>query len=322
MARVSENSKNNILNNNLSRVKERLEGLQLKGSTLKRIRKPSEDPAGNVSLMSLRSKISNNQQFVRNINHAKSHLELTENAISGVSDILLRAKEIAIAQSSDIFSGEIRKNVAEEVEQLLHQMRNIANKKVGGKYLFSGYMTHRPPVGEGDFYQGDHGRTFVEVKRDFLVPVNLTGDEIFFNGEGAGEFSSDYNQRTPASWTFHGSRPEQEGPNLFSLLKLLRNSLRDNSVEGVREALAGLNQGASRLISLRTRVGAAYRSVTMAAEAVGEDQINAESYKSSIEDADVLSLFSELEKQKTALQAAYKSGASVINGGLLNFLRG
>ena len=321
MARVSENSKNSILNYNLARSKKKLEGLQLKGSTLKKIRKPSDDPVGNVNLMTLRSKISNNQQFIRNINHAKYHLELTENAISSLSDVLLRARELAIAQSSDTFSPDVRKNVVQEVDQLLQQARNIANKKVGGKYLFSGYMTHRSPIADDDTYQGDHGRTFIEIKKDFLIPINLTGYEVFFDGTGTEGFVFDNSERIPANWTFHGPRGG-EGSSLFFLFRQLRDSLINDDSKGVRGVLDGLSQAASRLITLRTRIGAVYNSVAAVGEMIAEDRINVENRKSVIEDADVLALFSELEKQNIALQAAYKSGASMINGGLLDFLKG
>ena len=99
MTRVSENSKSGILNYNLSRAKEKLEGLQIKGAGLKRIARPSDDPAGSVDLLALRSHLTDNRQFVRNLNYAKSYLELTENAVSDLYQILLRAREISIAQS-------------------------------------------------------------------------------------------------------------------------------------------------------------------------------------------------------------------------------
>ena len=295
MTRVSENSKNNILNYNLSRAKEKLEGLQFKGSTLKRIARPSDDPAGNVDLLALRSRLADNGQFLRNLNYAKTHLEFTENALSDLSDIFVRAKEISIAQSSDTFSPEVRENVAEEVDQLFQQLITIGNQRVGHKYLFAGYATHRRPFDSEGRYWGDDGRTFIEVKKDFFAPINLTGAEIFLGDNGEAR--------------------------LFDLLKGLRHSLRTGSSEGVQNLLEGLDQAFSRLVNLRSRVGAIYHSVISAQSTIARDNVTHAAHGSEIEDADVVNLFSELEKQNNILQAVYKSGASLVNGSLLDFLK-
>ena len=295
MTRVSENSKNNILNYNLSRVKEKLERMQLKGSTLKRISQPSDDPAGNVDLLALRSRVADNEQFVRSLNYAKNHLEFTENALSDLANIFIRVKEIAIAQSSDTLSPEIRKNVIEEVDQLHQQLLTIANRRLGPRYLFAGYATHRRPFDSEGKYWGDHGHTFIEVEKDFFAPINLTGAEIFLTGD------------------------ERPGP--FELFKRLQNALRTGNSDGVQGVLEGLNQAFSHLVNLRSRVGAIYHSVVSAQSTIVRDNVGHAAHRSQIEDADAVELFSELEKQNNILQAVYKSGASLIDKGLLDFLK-
>ena len=324
MTRVSENSKNAIINNNLSRVKEKLENLSIKGSTFKKISKPSDDPVGNVNLLSIRSSLNDNQQFMRNLNYAKTRVDLNENAISNLSEIILRAKEIAIAQSSDTFNPEIRSSVAEEIDQLLKQALAIGNQKMGNRYLFSGYAAHQKPFDSRGMYHGDNGHTFIEIKKNFFVPVNLTGRDIFFDNGEIGAFGDDpVNERDLASALLGSSKEEGSGEGQKSLLDILgfmRDSLRENNVEGVRSIMDGLDKSFSHLNILRAQVGSLYSSIMSAEDGMSEENLIKMEYKSKIEDEDVIDLFSELEKQNSILQAAYKSGASLLNGGLLDFL--
>ena len=335
MTRVSENSKNAVLNYNLSRVKKKLEGLQIRGASLKKIVKPSDDPSGNIDLLTLRSQLTDNKQFIRNLNYSRSYLELTENAISDLSNVLVRAKEIAIRQSSDIFSPEIRKNVAKEVDQLLNESWSIANRRIGNKYMFSGYATHQRPFNEKGMYLGDDGHQFIEIKKEFFVPINLTGLEVFFNTENTKALKNSPLEETP--FTEQKERPSEQGPkktnrgiasskkerqkSIFGLLKGLRDSLLRGSSSGVQNLLEELDQASSRLITLRTQVGAVYNSLSHAETTISDDNLVNMDYKSKIEDADITNLFSELEKQNNTLQAAYKSGAFLINKSLLDFLR-
>ena len=335
MTRVSENSKHGVLNYNLSQVKKKLEGLQIRGASLKKIVKPSDDPSGNIDLLMLRSQLTDNKQFIRNLNYSRSYLELTENAISDLSNLLVRAKEIAIRQSSDIFSSEIRKNTAKEVDQLLKQSWSIANRRIGNKYMFSGYATHQRPFDENGRYLGDNGRRFVEIKKEFFIPVNLTGPEVFFNTESTKGFKNSPLRETPFSK--QKERPIEQGPkridrdlasintggekSIFRLLKGLRDSLISGSSDAVQNLLEELDQASSRLITLRTQVGAIYNSLGNVETEISDDNLTNTEYKSTIEDADITNLFSELEKQNNILQAAYKSGASLINKSLLDFLR-
>ena len=346
MTRVSENSKNEILNYNLSRTKKKLEGLQIKGATLKKIARPSDDPAGNVDLLTLRSHLTDNKQFIRNLHYAKSYLELTENAISDLSNILSRAKEISIAHSSDTVNADVRKSAAEEVDQLLQQLRAIGNRTMGNRYLFGGYASHQEPFDNEGKYLGDNGRRFIEIRKDFFVPINLTGAEIFFpvdtikapkddplqgvsfTGPSPKNFQQeqvDNLEREIASQERdlevvedRDGQKNQDG--LFDLLRTLKDALRNGDSAMIRNLLEGLDRAFSRLITLRTKMGAIYNSVAGAEVAIGDENIAHIDYRSRIEDADVNDLFSELEKQNNILKATYKSGASLVNKSLLDFL--
>lgn len=81
MSRVSENSAKHSIQYALGKAKRKMENLQLKGSTLRSITRPSDNPISNVEAMSLESRIKNNEQYIRNAEYAELHLNSTEKAI-------------------------------------------------------------------------------------------------------------------------------------------------------------------------------------------------------------------------------------------------
>ena len=133
MSRVSENSSINSINYAVGKTKGRLEDLQLKGSTLKRVSKPSDDPIGNTELLAIRSQNIDAEQYLRNLNFAKTQLSYTENVLEEMTDLLVKAKELAIGQASTLFGPEVRQGVAKEIHQIRQQILSIANKRIGNR---------------------------------------------------------------------------------------------------------------------------------------------------------------------------------------------
>lgn len=180
MSRVSEGSTVHAIKHSVGKTKSKLEQLQLKGSNLKRVSKPSDDPMGNMEILSIRSRKVDSSQFQRNASVAKAQLSLTENAITELTEILTKAKEIAISQASNLFDVSIRKSVAKEVKQLRSQALSIANRRMGNKFIFAGHKSLTRPFNEQGEYQGDTNQTKIEVSKDFFVPISFNGKDLFF----------------------------------------------------------------------------------------------------------------------------------------------
>ena len=187
MTRVSENSSTAALKHSLNRAKTKVEDLQLKGSSLKAITRPSDNPVSNVEALAITSASNDNVQYLKNSDFALLNLNVTEKSLEELTDIIIKAKEIAIAQSSDFFNADVRKNVANEVQQLYNQTLAIANKKVGLKHIFAGTNTLTVPFNAEGTYAGDKGHITLEVSRNFFVPINLTGEEVFYSSEESGK---------------------------------------------------------------------------------------------------------------------------------------
>lgn len=344
MTRVSENSTSASLKYALNKTKARVEDLQLKGAKLKSITKPSDNPVSNVEAMALISATNDNIQFQKNSDFALMNLSVAEKSIEELTDILVKAKEIAIAQSSDFFNADVRKNIANEVKQLFNQSLAIANKKVGLKHIFAGTNTLQSPFDSNGNYQGDSGRISLEVSRNFYVPTNLTGAEVFLSTdtnvkvenplEDIDAFKKDSPEptininrslaSTSASETSKAQTQESafnSEESVFAQLRALSGALENNDPKMVQGLLEKFDNSISRLVTLRTRIGSIINSVEVAKTNLESQNIDNASRKSNLIDADVAELFSDINKQQAVLKTTYQASQGVMNQTLMDFLR-
>lgn len=342
MSRVSENSSQASLRHALNRTKSKMEDLQLKGSTLRSVVRPSDNPLSSVEGLTLKSSRADNTQFQRNSDHALLSLNVTENAIESLTDILVKAKEIAIAQSSDFYNPEVRQAVSNEINQLRNQAISIANKRVGQRYIFGGFNTLTTPFNGKGEYQGDTGKITVEVSKDFFIPINLHGEEVFFTADSLpaqqenplrnfpeieNQLRDDL-QELPDEEIIFGrelastsEQPFQTRENIFSLLETLYTALNNDDPKLIQSTLERFDTTIDRLITLRTQVGSLSNSIENTRNVMDAENIGKEERISQLLDADVAELFSDITKQQAILQTTYKSSQGLLNSRLIDFLR-
>ncbi len=341
MSRVSQNSNMHAIKYSLDKTKEKMENLQLKGSTLRSITRPSDNPISNIEALSLQSRIKDNTQFTRNAEYAELHLTATEKSIEQITEILGKAKEIAIAQSSDFYDQDIRKNVANEVRQLRYQALAVANKRVGNKYLFGGYKTLSKPFDKDGVYQGDRGKVTLEVSKDFFIPINLNGHEVFYSsGDTSSRQPDPFSEVSPSDVNPNAKPREnninrdlasvqddqgtdqfEERSNVFSLLEGLTNSLENNDPSFTQSLLEKFDDSISRLVTMRTKIGSIMNSVDTSKLSNEDQSIDAKTRRSSLVDADVTELFSDITRQQNVLKSTYQASQGMMNKTLIDFLR-
>lgn len=348
MTRVSENSQTHALQFALNKAKRKLEDLQVQGSTLKKLTKPSDDPVGNIEVLTLSSRKSDNEQYMRNIQYGLMNLNIVEQSLDQLTEVMNKAKELAIQQASDFYNPEIRAGVATEVKQLRNHAMAIANKRVGQKYIFAGYNTLQQPFNQDGTYNGDKGHITLEVSKDFFVPINMHGEEIFYVADDTEansphplnrfkEMKSSPNHnvkegeetldevdlveqgRDLASVQEKGTFKERT--NIFSVLDSLVAAMENNDTDLIQDLLPRIDKISSRLITLRAKVGSITNSIESAKSGIEVDDISAMERKSKLADADIAKLFSDIQREQAILQTTYKSGQNLINTNLLDFLR-
>jgi len=319
--RVTENSNFETIRQSIHRSKERLENLQTQSATLRKVNVPSDDPVGVSKVLELRTDKVNNDQFQSNGHMVEAFLNNSDHALSDLSEIILRAKEIAINQSSDASSSEqTRLSVSEEVGQLYQQAVSIANRKVGDRFLFGGYKTQSPPVSPEGEYLGDDGQIMVEIGNDVFLSMNIPGIEVF-NSE------PDLVQGSLGSYNEFGQQGELQGQrskenvNVFDTLQDFRIALISGDKNGIHDSLDRFDQVHHQLLSTRAKLGARVQGLQYTMQAIERHNVTNAALSSSIEDADMAQVMSDLNKEETVLRSSLASSKRLIQPTLLDFLR-
>jgi flagellar hook-associated protein 3 FlgL len=283
------------LTKNLQRNASELFRLQNIVSTGKKINKPSDDPVSYSKILEYDELISRSDQYTENIGHAIGFLEVSDSALSGVGDILIRAKELAVAQGNDTMNADDRQSAAIEVQGLFEELVQLANTKLGDRYIFAGYKTQTEPFSTAGVYSGDSGEIMVEVGPDTTIQTNLPGDSLF---KGIGG-----------------------GIDIFTLLNDLKVYLENNDGASVRGSLDSFDTASDIILNGRGDIGGRLNRLDSTMSNTEDLKIEIMNLRSGLEDADIIKAVSDLALQQNVLEASRASSARIIEPTLLDFLR-
>jgi flagellar hook-associated protein 3 FlgL len=341
--RISDNQNYDTVRNNVYRSKERMDNLQNQQATMKKLNTPSDDPVGAAKVLEVRTEKVNNDQYQTNAKMAESYLTNTEQAMTELTEIVNRAKEIALSQSSGASSNaESRLGVAEEVSSLYNQAVSTGNRRIGDRYIFGGYKTQRAPIDPDGKYHGDDGQMMLEISKDVFLSMNVTGNEAFNShpknnaNEGRAAFGDNTGYpppttsgRSPASNGLEkgpeGSDrkdvPQPENVNVFDELQNLRISLLTGDIGATRDTLDRFDQIHAKLVATRSKIGSRLQGLQSTSQAIERHNLTNAQLTSQLEDADVAQVVSDLAKEEQVFKSSLASSQKLIQPTLLDFLR-
>lgn len=345
--RIADKMNYEQVNSGLQKNRNELSSLQNQAATQKRINKPSDDPLAATRVLAARTDIGASQQYIKNINQAKTFLEFSDQSLGELTEILVRAKELAIAQSSDAGANDAtRKVTATEIEQLHGQAVQVGNRKIGDRFLFGGFKTTNPPFTTNGEYRGDDGEIKIAINKEANVSMNVPGSRIFIGenkrgvraepkaepdstvatelrGPASAESSEESGQGSAEGVDLSGLGESwrNRGTNIFSVLSDFEVSLRANSKEGVQDTLERIDEALAQVVLTRSEVGSRLATLNSANENLTKGVVDSKALASSLEDVDTFELVSDLNKSETTLKASLASSSKLIQPSLLDFLR-
>jgi flagellar hook-associated protein 3 FlgL len=277
----------------------RLSRTQNELATGRRILSPSDDPSGATKSLDLKRYLASNEQFGRNIGTARARLEQQESALASATDLLQRARELAVQGNTATTGPAARAGLAEEVDQLVSQLLALANTRdSNGEYLFGGLARSAVAFtddGGGTFvYHGDTTQRRVQVSEDRQVADAETGQDVFMDVGGAG------------------------GPSVFRIAYDLAAGLR--SGVDLSPSLDGLDRALDQVLGTRARGGARLSSLDDVQSINADMAVTLEAQLSDIQDLDYAEAVARMNRQLTALQASQQSYAKMSQLSLFNYL--
>jgi flagellar hook-associated protein 3 FlgL len=299
--RITQQMITNQVNTNMSQNMQKLMKTQNLISLGKRITQASDDPVGMTKVLDYRKTLDTIDQYNRNISRAQSGLEAGESTLSDISELLNRAKELALSQVTGTASPETRTATASEVRQIRDEFIQLADTKQGDRYMFGGSKTDAPP------YDPD------------VPPYDPVNPEPTFQG-GDGEIPVMIADGITMDMAVNGERAFNDGVDPVVILTKLIQGLDTNDPDLISEQLDPLDQSLTQVTNERADVGARLNRLDSTESHWADFKINIQKMLSNMEDLDITQAAIDLTAQQTAYQASLSSSAKIIQTSLLDYL--
>jgi flagellar hook-associated protein 3 FlgL len=287
----------------LNEVSQRLAKTQRKLSSGKELMRPSDDPYGASRALTMRSSLEGSRQYQRNVGEAIGWQEVTDVALSKMSDTVMRVRELVVQGASDSAGKTAREAISAEIDQLVESLKQEANASYSGRYVFSGTATNTRPytIGGVDTFAGNTAAVAREIGPGVSVQVNVVAQDVLGNGQGAADgllldVIRDVTQH------LRGGTPAD------------LNALRTTDLKSLSTNLDNLSK-------VRATVGATTNRLETADARLQEVEESTTKLLSDVEDADMAKTMVEFSMQQSVYQSALQSGANIVQASLLDFLR-
>ena len=274
----------------------------------KQIINPSDAPDQASTVQRLKSILSRQDSYQTALNTVQNRLQGEDSTLSSVSDLLIRAKEIAVQANNDTLSSDNRKALGVELQGLRDQMLSLANTRdSSGNYLFAGSKVSQAPfmsiAGGSPQYAGDQTRMSVMVGENRSMPINRTGTDAFVP----------VNRTLPDGTT--------QGVGFFNVMDDLIKGVNTSDRPKMQGGLGELDTLLGGLSMARANIGSGLKGIDQQTGVIEDTILNLKTTLSSVEDLDYASAITKMNQQMLSLEAAQSSFAKISQLNLFNYIK-
>ncbi|WP_319381915.1 flagellar hook-associated protein FlgL [Thiomicrorhabdus sp.] len=319
----------------IQKHQEEILNLQLQLSTGKRVNNASDDPVATSQIHALKNTMAMIDQYAENGSYAQTQLEQEETAISDITDSLQRARVLAVQMSSGTYNAENRQAAAEEVGQLIDQVKSMMNYTTSeGEKLFAGssvkadsvfvedptnpgyyaYIGSDNLIGEAEYDpQANYGARFVQIgfDNDNVVKPDDNGDSsrVRTTDNGAKVFKVDGD-----------SLPAGVDKNVLNVLVEFQNQLVAGTAPS-DSVIDDIDSSIQQLSVVLTEVGGRQNRIESQSNAGESFKLSLEERRQTLEDVDEVQGITDLTQTQNALEMAQLIFTRVQNLSLFNYLK-
>ena len=274
----------------------------------KQIINPSDAPDQASTVQRLKSILSRQDSYQTALNTVQSRLQGEDSTLSSVSDLLIRAKEIAVQANNDTLSPDNRKALGVELQGLRDQMLSLANTRdSSGNFLFGGSKVTQAPfisvAGGSPQYAGDQTRMSVMVGENRSMPINRTGTDAFVP----------VNRTMPDGTT--------QGVGFFNVMDDLIKGVNTSDRPKMQGGLGELDTLLGGLSMARANIGSGLKGIDQQTGVIEDTILNLKTTLSSVEDLDYATAITKMNQQMLSLEAAQSSFAKISQLNLFNYIK-
>lgn len=300
-------------------VEQRLYNLQRIQQELgegQRIFQPSEDVAQSQHALLARSQLSMIAQYQRNIENGQGVVAATDAKLTSIVELINEIDALALAADNDTQNPEDRTYAAQELNQKLERLVDVANAKFGDRFLFGGHGTLEQPfrserneasqiTAVTSVSETISGQIYRTIDENENVVVNVTGDRLFQPTGQAGTTS-----------------------DLFYVVAALRDTIANNntppdgqedtlSTHALRASLEGIR---NRIIEEQTYVGSLGERLIKKLDELSQVEIDWTDRLESAQGSEMTDLVSRLSVEQGVYDALLAIQSRTLSNSLIDYL--
>ena len=273
--------------------------LQTQVATGQRILDASDDPAATARVLNQQSELRRVDQFDQNATRALEISQATFAGLRDVKEISDRAGELATLGRSPT-SPDALMAYSAEVNQLIEQLLQVGNTRLGNDYIFAGTSVDAPAF---------------SATRD--VDGNVTAVTYDGNTAQASIPLSEVASVTPSS----APATNQAIRDLVNQLVALRDALAANDSAGIESAQTTIINGEDTFVTALAATGAVQTRIEVNRAQQLNRGDNLVELIGSETTVDLPEAIVRLNQSQVAYQAALQSAANIMKISLLDYIR-
>ena len=284
---------------------DQLDTTQQQLSTGKRINQPSDDPSGTALALKLNTDLANLTNYSNQVTDGTGWSQASSSALSDVTNSVQRIRELTLEAANGTQTTADMQASAQEVNQLIDQIKQDANGQYNGQYVFSGSATSTAPYqsGSNDSYAGNNGQVTRAIGPNTTLAVNANLEGVLGTGQTV------------------AGQPAGDGL-LLNSLRNIADDMQSGNSSALTSDLSSLDTNLNSLTGLSANVGAVQDRLQMASSRIQTLQASDTQVLSNTQDADMATTETNFSTQQAALTAALQAGAHIVQESLMNFLSG
>ena len=282
----------------MARLTEKANDLQTQISTNSKIATASDDVAGWTQLARLKQAASDDTAYGTNLTMATSLLQQTDTGLGSIEAQLQQAIELATQANGGALSADNKATLATQFDSIRTALAGIANQTdLRGAPLFGATVDASATA----------GATFTGVQDPSAIPI------------GAGQTVQ---ATETASRVFQVTLPSGQTSDAFAILKRLSAALTSgNDPDAIKSATDDLNAALDQVTAVHGAVGARASRVDMEQSRLTTVATDREATRSSLEEPDIATTITELQKTMTVLSATQASFTKLSSLSLFDYLK-
>jgi len=263
--------------------------LQDQLSSGKLVSRPSDNPAAAVTSMQMRTQNRLDTQYLSNIGNAAGRLNTADTAMQDISNLLNKAKQLAVNAQDAALPDASRSAIAAELRVIQKGVTDAFNTQWLGRPVFGGTAQGTVAIDPSGTYVGNDQPVTARIAREVSLRIDVSG-----TAAGADK--------------------------LPGLLVDMADNIEAGAVDtdAFQDQLDALHQ---QLLTAIGDVGARAAQIETTKARVDNEQLDLKTRISNNEDIDLPKAILDLQAAAVAYQASLGAAGKILQTSLLDYLR-